>query len=394
MNLRQGVNQALVATEKAHYSLHMSDPDDSGTPPVLPPQQPQNLPQPSRGSGRLLLPLALLVLVVLFVIGGWLFSEFNQFTGQLAGAGQTQFAEVTIRSGENDKRIAVIDVTGIITSYGPSDMVANINKQLRIAAKDKRVKAVIIRIDSPGGEVMASDEVARSIREFESDPDINKPVIASMGGMAASGGYYVAAPCRYIFANELTITGSIGVIMQSVNFHGLMDKVGVKPVTYTSGKNKDMLSPFNPPEVPLEQKKIIDGFIDQTYQAFVKVVEEGRAKQGNRTESDMSELSEGWKAYADGRIITGSDAKKYGFVDKLGNFDDAVKFTEQYLGFDNGKARLVQNEPPLSFGNFFQLLGRVKEDTGSATLKVDLGLDIPQMRPGVPYYLSTHLYSE
>ena len=288
----------------------------------------------------------------------------------------------------------MIDVDGVITSYGPSDMVVNIKEQFQLAAKDKSVKAVILRIDSPGGEVMASDEIARSIREFEADPDIGKPVIASMGGMAASGGYYVAAPCRYIFANELTITGSIGVIMQSINFHGLLDKVGVKPVTYTSGKNKTMLSPFNPPEVPLEQEKILTGFIDQTYNAFLKVVEEGRAKKGNRTEKDMTELTKGWKEYADGRIITGLDAKKHGFVDKTGSFDDAVKFTEQYLGITEGKASLIKNEPPLSFGNFFQLLGRAKEARGSATVKVDLGLDIPQLRPGVPYYLSTHLYSE
>ena len=105
--------------------------------------------------------------------------------------------------------------------------------------------------------------------------------------MAASGGYYVAAPCRYIFANELTITGSIGVIMQSINLHGLLDKVGVKPVTFKSGPNKDMLSSLNPPEATTtEQKEIMQRFIDDTYDAFVKVVEEGRAKKGNRTEKD------------------------------------------------------------------------------------------------------------
>ena len=378
----------------AGYPSLMSDPDDSGTPPVLPPQQPQNISKPSQIGNRVILPVLLFIIGGLCVIGILGLTAFGELANQMAGAGEVQFTEITIRNGDTDNRIAVIDVDGVITSYGPSDMVVNIKEQFQLAAKDKSVKAVILRIDSPGGEVMASDEIARSIREFEADPDIGKPVIASMGGMAASGGYYVAAPCRYIFANELTITGSIGVIMQSINFHGLLDKVGVKPVTYTSGKNKTMLSPFNPPEVPLEQEKILTGFIDQTYNAFLKVVEEGRAKKGNRTEKDMTELTKGWKEYADGRIITGLDAKKHGFVDKTGSFDDAVKFTEQYLGITEGKASLIKNEPPLSFGNFFQLLGRAKEARGSATVKVDLGLDIPQLRPGVPYYLSTHLYSE
>ena len=218
---------------------------------------------------------------------------------------RTEFTEVTLRSGDPENRIAVIDVTGIITSIGPADMVATIKKQLELSAADKRVKAVILRIDSPGGEVMASDEIARVIREFEASKE-NGPVIASMGGMAASGGYYVAAPCRYIFANELTITGSIGVIMQSINLHGLLDKVGVKPVTFKSGPNKDMLSSLNPPEATTtEQKEIMQRFIDDTYDAFVKVVEEGRAKKGNRTEKDARALAEEWLDYADGRILTG-----------------------------------------------------------------------------------------
>ena len=384
----------LVASGYTHYSRSMTDPDDSGTPPVLPPQQPQEAPKSSQVGSRVILPVTLFIIAGFCVIGGIGLSMFSEFTNQMAGAGKTQFTEVTIRNGETDNRIAVIDIAGVITSYGPSDMVSNIKKQLQLAANDDRVKAVILRIDSPGGEVMASDEIARSIREFEVDPNIDKPVIASMGGMAASGGYYVAAPCRFIFANELTITGSIGVIMQSVNFHGLMEKVGVKPVTYTSGKNKDMLSPFNSPEVPPEQDKILTEFIDQTYKAFLEVVENGRAKKGNRTEKDMKELIAGWKEYADGRIITGLDAEKYGLVDMTGNFDDVVKFAEQYLGITEGKARLVRNEPPLNFGNFFQLLGGAQKEKRSATIKVDLGLEIPQLRPGVPYYLSSHLFTK
>jgi len=345
------------------------------------------------------MPLILLVFAGLFILGGWIISSFNQFASSVTSPTQMHFSEVTIRSGEPDKSIAVIDLTGVITSYGPSDMVINFKKQLELAGKDSRVKAVIIRIDSPGGEVMASDEIARAIREFEQDETIDKPIIASMGGMAASGGYYIAAPCRLIFANKLTITGSIGVIMQSVNFHGLMDKVGVKPVTFKSGPNKDMLSVFNPPEtVTQEQKEILQGFIDETYQIFVDVVSEGRAKDKARAavelKSDIRELVDGWRDFADGRILTGKDAYEYGMVDKLGNFDDAVKFTEQYLGIEEGKARLIRNEPPMGFGDLFSLLGQAKENAAPTTIKVDIGLDMPQLRPGVPYYLSSHLYSQ
>jgi len=345
------------------------------------------------------LPLVLLVFAGLFILGGWLISSFNQFASSMTSTAQMQFTEVTLRSGETDNRIAVIDLTGVITSYGPSDMVVNFKKQLELAGEDSRVKAVIIRIDSPGGEVMASDEIARAIREFEQDESIDKPVIASMGGMAASGGYYIAAPCRLIFANKLTITGSIGVIMQSVNFHGLMDKTGVKPVTFKSGRNKDMLSAFNPPEaVTQEQKEILQGFIDETYQIFVDVVSEGRANDNARSaeelKSDIRELVDGWKEYADGRILTGKEAYEHGMVDKLGNFDDAVKFTEQYLAIEEGKARLIRNEPPMSFGNLFSLLGQAKETAAPTTIKVDIGLDMPQLRPGVPYYISSHLYLE
>ena len=381
------------------YPESMTQPDSNdGPPPVLPPQS-QIEPPPPSVAGRVVIPLILAIFAGLFLLGGWLISEFNEFASTMTSPGQMQFDEVTLRSGEMDKRIVVIDLTGVITSYGPSDMVVNFKKQLELAGNDSRVKAVIIRIDSPGGEVMASDEIARAILEFEQDESIDKPVIASMGGMAASGGYYIAAPCRLIFANKLTITGSIGVIMQSVNFHGLMDKVGVKPVTFKSGRNKDMLSAFNPPEaVTQEQKEILQGFIDETYQIFVDVVAEGRAKDKARSaaelKSDIRELVENWKEYADGRILTGKEAYEYGMVDKLGNFDDAVKFTEQYLGIKEGNARLVRNEPPLSFGNLFSLFGQVKETTTPTTIKVDIGLDMPQLRPGVPYYLSSHLYSQ
>ena len=321
----------------------------------------------------------------IFILGGWFISSLGDLANSMTVPAGTRYEEVTVRAGDSDQRIAVIPVNGIITSYGSmgDSMVTQIKKQLAFAAKDSRIKAVILRIDSPGGEVLASDEIARAIREFQEDTD--KPVIASMGGLAASGGYYIAAPCDHIVANELTITGSIGVIMQSINMHGLFDKVGIKPVTYKSGKNKNMLDPFSPTsETTDEQKQILQGFIDETYQQFVKVVKDGRG----------TKLAKNWEDSADGRILTGKQAEKLGMIDELGNFDDTVKFAEGVVSIDTGKARLVRHDPPMNFGGLFRLLGQAEEKNSGTTVKLDLGLDLPKLKVGMPYFLSPHLFDE
>jgi protease IV len=138
-------------------------------------------------------------------------------------------------------KIAILEVKGMITSepwsHSGRTMATVLQDQLKVAAEDDDVKAVILKVDSPGGEVMASDDIATAVREFQTKH--NKPVVASMGSLAASGGYYVSAPCQWIVANELTLTGSIGVIMQAFNYRGLMDKVGVVPTTFKSGRFKE-----------------------------------------------------------------------------------------------------------------------------------------------------------
>jgi len=367
----------------------MSESDKKEVPPVIDPA-----PQPGRG-GKVVLVVILLVLGGLFLIGNWFLNSMGEIATSFAQPGGTRYTEVTMRSGDSSQRIIVIPVNGIISSYGSmgDSMVTQVKKQLDFAAKDDRVKAVLLKIDSPGGEVLASDEIARAIREFQKET--KKPVIASMGGMAASGGYYIAAPCKYIIANELTITGSIGVIMQSVNVRGLMDKVGVEPITFTSGKNKAMLDPFNSPEkVTDEQKKILQDFIDGTHDKFVAVVETGRDKAARGNGSQAKALVKDWQDYADGRILTGEDALKHGMVDANGNFDDAIKFVEKIVKISEGDARLVRNDPPVTFGGLFRLLGKAEATEPGTTVKLDLGLDIPKLRAGVPYYLSPHLFSK
>ena len=399
MRRRQETNitglESLLSRLSARILRSMSEPDDNATPPVLPSNPIQSPQQP--GIGRHVFLFIVILMAGLFILGGWLISSFSEFADTMMAPPTDQYTEVTVRAGDSDKHIAVIDVYGIITSYGAlgDNMVNRIKKQLDLAGTDPRIKAVLLRIDSPGGEVLASDEIALAIREFQ-EAEHKKPVIASMGGLAASGGYYVAAPCRFIIANELTITGSIGVIMQSINIHGLMEKVGVKADVYKSGDNKDMLSPFNSPEsVSEEQKAILNGFIEETYKKFKKVVKNGREKIGLRKTPLAKELDGDWVDYADGRILSGKMAHDLGMVDDLGNFDFAVAFAEKYVGVEEGKkARLVQHQPPFNFGGLFSLLGKAEEKDPGTTLKIDLGLSVPQLKPGLPYYLSPHLYSE
>ncbi len=371
----------------------MSDRDENPSPPVLP-QQPQNPPHPG-GAGRWVFMFFFLTLAGVLLLGGWLVSSVGEAMDSLAGPTDL-YSETIVRSGDTTQRIAVVPVTGMITSFGLSpeqNMVTRIKKQLDLAAVDDRIKAVVLRIDSPGGEVLASDEIYNAIVEFQNDS--GKPVIASMGGMAASGGYYVAAPCRLIVANKLTITGSIGVIMQSVNFHGLMDKVGVQAVTFKSGANKDMLSPFNPPDATTdEQKKLLQDFIDSTYEQFIGVIEAGREKKGHRATQHAKELAADWKDHADGRLLTGRQALELGMIDQLGNLDAAIRLAEDVTGISEDTARLVRHDPPVDFMGLFRLFGKSSTPPAGSSVKVDLGLSPISLRPGLPYYIAPHLFSK
>lgn len=317
--------------------------------------------------------------------------------GMSFGGGQSRAArldgkfyqEHSLTDKATSDKIAVIDVLGVITSHdfdGAGDMVERVKDQLGLAEKDEQVKAVILKVDSPGGEVLASDEIFRAIQEFQEKSD--KPVVAQMGSLAASGGYYVSAPCRWIVANELTLTGSIGVIMSGMNFRGLMDKVGIQPQVYKSGKFKDMMSSTRRPEdVPAGEREMVQALIDETYATFKGVVKTGR--EGSRAankkegfEKESRELASNWEVYADGRIFSGKEAHRLGFVDELGNFDVAVKRAKKLAGID--EANLVKYQPPFAFGSLFRLLGK----TEAQAVKVDLGFDFPRLQVGRMYFLS------
>lgn len=380
----------------------------SGVPPASPPPPPvyRSYPQPaggpapqrarsSSGTGWKIATILLGCFLALSLLGNFLSAVVAGFTSSPTGPAHLgpDFQELVLEDNDARDKFAVISLEGVISgqAFDPSgyNLVDFIDDQLEMCAEDDRVKAVLLRVDSPGGEVLASDEIYRRIQKFQEDS--GKPVIASMGSLAASGGYYISAPCRWIVANELTITGSIGVIMSGYNFRGLMDKVGVAPMVFKSGDMKDMLSSSKrPEEVTAEEKALVQGMVDETFGRFKDVIREGRGYAAARNGAGGKPLAEGWEQFADGRIISGKEAHRLGFVDELGNFETAVDRALEITGVP--AANLITYRQPFRLGMLFRLLGESEGRGGSAaqTVKLDLGLDMPRLEVGRLYFLPPH----
>jgi protease-4 len=339
----------------------------------------------------IILAVVLLGFIGLQILGGLL-----TMAGGSGLSGGSRYQEVMLQNNSAHDKIAVIPIEGVI--MGGSEpttrsLARGVEDKLKLAANDKRVKAVILRVNSPGGEVLASDDMAAAITKFQQK--YNKPIIASMGSVAASGGYYVSAPCRWIVAHELTMTGSIGVIMQSYNVRGLMNKVGVRPMTFTSGKFKDMLSfskeienltPEQKAELK-EEEALLRKMINDVYTRFTTVVADGR-KLANGKNSSLADpgqtLSGKWKEFADGRILSGKEALDLGLVDELGNFETAIKRALKFAGV--AEADLVTYQEPFSLADMFSILGK----SDAKAVKVDVGLDVPKLQAGL-YYVAPSL---
>lgn len=330
--------------------------------------------------------LILGVLLIILAIDSFARSVFS--FGSPIGQGSGDMEEMIVESNHSQNKIAIVRVNGIITSQAwdgsGRSMVDLIVDQFKAAKQDPDVRAVVLKVDSPGGEVMASDDIARIVRDFQDPDDNGKPVVAAMGGVAASGGYYVSAPAQWIVANEMTITGSIGVIMHSFNYRRLLDKVGLYPQVFKSGKLKDMLSGSkDPDDVGPEEKRIIQDMINSTYERFKSVVKDGREKAWQENQGDGRALVEDWTRYADGRVITGAQAYDYGFVDETGTFETAVDRAMELAGISD--ANLVEFREPARLFSFLNLLG----ESPSRSLTIDLGLDLPRLETGRLYFISS-----
>src|SRR5262245_21315341 len=250
-------------------------------------------------------------------------------------------SEDFIGSGE---RIAVIPVEGVINDQ----MAKTVNRHLKQYGEDSRIKAIILRVDSPGGGVSASQEIYREVKRVKEEK--KKKVVVSMASVAASGGYYIACPADKIFANPGSVTGSIGVIAEWLNFKNLADWAKVKPVVFKSGEFKDTGSPTR--DLTEREKQYFQGMIDELYRQFVEAVTQGRQGRG----SEGNELNaERVKTLADGRVYTGESALKFGLIDAIGNYEDSVKETAKMVGI-KGEPQIVTPPKPREGISIWDLL--------------------------------------
>lgn len=270
-------------------------------------------------------------------------------------------------------KILVLDIQGSITDESTRALFANsdntvemVKEQLNKAAEDSAVKAVVLRINSPGGSVTASDIIYREIVKFKQETE--KPVVACLMDVGASGGYYVALAADKIVAHPTTITGSVGVIAHLVNLEGLFDKIGVGSSTIKSGSMKDMGSPFR--ALSPEEQQVLQEIIDQMFERFVSVTKNNREEI---TEGDMATISSG-------QVFTARQALQLNMIDQIAYLSDAIELAMELS--DTPKANVVLYRKPYSYkGNiyassFFQPRGDVNLFKFEAS-----GMDLLQRHP-------------
>jgi len=258
----------------------------------------------------------------------------------------SDLAGLDMRDGE---KVGVVEIVGVIANSRETI------EQLKRFREDDDIRAIVVRVDSPGGVVGPSQEIYREIVRTKA----TKKVVASMGAVAASGGYYVVAGADGIVANPGTITGSIGVIMEYTNFQELFNKIGLSPVVIKSGKFKDAGSPVR--AMTPEEERLLKDFVGRLHSQFVAAIAEGR-------QLDLKSV----QALADGRIYTGEDAKDIGLVDRIGNLEDAIQWAGRLAGIEGDIVTVYPPEKRMSLLRLLSesalqdLLGRVTRPEMSA----------------------------
>ncbi|HSP23240.1 MAG TPA: signal peptide peptidase SppA [Planococcus sp. (in: firmicutes)] len=274
-------------------------------------------------------------------------NNFDTGIDELMGSAvETGFSENVIEAGDFNKRIAVMNVDGVIQDTGEAASLfgaAGYNheafmEQLEKVKEDDTIKAVVLKVNSPGGGVVESAEIYDKIKEIQDGTE--KPFYVSMGATAASGGYYISAPADKIFVSPETLTGSLGVIMQSVNYGELAERYGVDFVTIKSGPYKDIMSPTR--DMTPEEESILQEMLNDSYETFVDVIAEGR----EMTDAQV-------KKVADGRIMNGRQAVEANLADDFGYDEDVIVAMQE--DFDLAGAEVFEYGAEQGLGSFFSM---------------------------------------
>jgi protease IV len=287
--------------------------------------------------------------VVINTLSSFALTDVETSFTDLFAASEEEFTAEVIEEGDEFNQIALLDVEGVIQDTGdvgsffesPTYNHRRFLDKLDLVKEDDSIKGIILRVNSPGGGVVESAEIHDKLVEIHKET--KKPIYVSMGSMAASGGYYISTPADKIFASPETMTGSLGVIMQQINYAGLAEKYGVDFVTVKSGPYKDIMSPTR--EMTEDERKILQSMIDNSYEGFVKVISEGRHLPIEQV-----------KKIADGRIYDGRQAKEHQLIDGFGYLDDVITNMKKDHKLKN--AQVVRFTENLGFSSLFELGAR------------------------------------
>ncbi|MED3653528.1 signal peptide peptidase SppA [Heyndrickxia sporothermodurans] len=287
-------------------------------------------------------------------------TDFTKFFEETFTTSDENFSEEVMEDGDEFKKIAILEVDGVIQDTGSSTSLLkdgsynhrDFMKQLNYVKDNNDVKAVILRVNSPGGGVVESAEIHDKIVEIQKEA--KKPVYVSMGATAASGGYYISTSADKIFASKETMTGSLGVIMQGVNYSELAKDFGVDFVTIKSGPYKDIMSPSR--KMTNDEKKIIQNMVNNSYDGFVQVISQGRHMPENIV-----------RKLADGRVYDGRQAKELKLIDDFGYLEDVIDHVRKDFHLKN--AQVVRYKSDAGLGSLFsmaaqKMMGKEADVTG------------------------------
>ncbi|MBX3469773.1 MAG: signal peptide peptidase SppA [Planctomycetes bacterium] len=343
-------------------------PDKAGAPEEGPPPVARAVPPrvpPRRG-----VPGPVWVLLGCLLLGGCaLFGMVAAIGGSGLGMARAgALIEETVQ-GKGDAKVVLVELEGMIARVqggglfgGGVDLVDRLRRELEAAADDKDVKALVLSIDSPGGTVTASDQIWKHVKRFREKT--GRPVVIHMGALCASGGYYIAVAGDEIVCEPTTITGSIGVVLSTLNFHDLLEKYGIRDVTITSGPNKDLLNPTGP--LREEHLRILKQMVDETHARFTRLVHEGRGRTGLTLEEVQ--------ALADGRIFTADQALAQKLVDHIGYRQDALDRAASLAGVAGADVRLVRYARPPTLADLLSASARLPGAAGGGEPRLDPAL--------------------